>query len=67
MRQFSPAQEALLNDYSPAIRAALNQLYDRLSEGVEFPDAVWKVTRKTGFSSFEIERLYDAIEAANNR
>lgn len=51
--------QQLEETYSPAILGALRYLNTLVAEGVEFPDAVFKVTQKSGFSSHEIEALYD--------
>lgn len=51
--------QQLEETYSPAIMGALRYLNTLVAEGVEFPDAVFKVTQKTGFANYEIEALYD--------
>ena len=61
---YTPEQNQILDEYSPALRQALTMLYRHLQDGIEFPDAVFKVTQKTGFTSTEVERLFDRIEEA---
>lgn len=61
---YSPKQNQILDEYSSALRQALNLLYRHLQNGIEFPDAVFKVTQKTGFTSTEVEHLFDRIEEA---
>ena len=51
--------QQLEETYSPAIMGALRYLNKLVAEGIEFPDAVFKVTQKSGFASHEIEALYD--------
>ena len=61
---YTPEQNQILDEYSSALRQALTLLYRHLQDGIEFPDAVFKVTQKTGFTSTEVEHLFDRIEEA---
>lgn len=54
------------DEFSPAIKSAVSMLVRLIDQGIEFPDAVWKVTQKTGFMSHEIEKAYDIQCAENN-
>lgn len=55
------------DEFSPAIKSAVSQLVRLIDQGVEFPDAVWKVTQKTSFMSHEIEKAYDIRCVENHK
>lgn len=48
------------DEFSPAIKSAVSQLVRLIDQGIEFPDAVWKITQRTGFMSHELEKAYDS-------
>lgn len=61
---YTPEQEAVLCTANQTLRPALTALYRHLQDGIEFPDAVFKVTHKFNVVSDQLEALFDAVESA---
>lgn len=61
---YTPEQECVLCMHSDKMRRALTTLYRHLQDGIEWPDAVFKVTQEFNVVSDQLEALFDAIEQA---
>ena len=57
-------RERALQEFSPAMSAAIRALEGLIEEGVEFPDACWKIARRLGFTVDELRAAYDLVQEA---